>query len=201
MISITRRVLATESNEQPPRQNAEISLDFQPAFLANSCETSRQPDPWVSSVAGSETPKGFRRIRTVPTDADPSLSSYIDVGHGRIGRFLAQTIGINSVNSRLVGSRTDSGRATRSGRSNRRSDGIQKASVVVVELGRRSDGTCDLLTASVATKQIPGADCVGPEVLPGTPARLVYHPWTMAYVDEPGCIWILARADWRRPTA
>ena len=40
-----------------------------------------------------------------------------------------------------------------------------------------------MLTALLRGRQIPARIVLGLKYLPGTPARLVYHPWAIAYVD------------------
>ena len=161
---------------------AKIGLEIQP-FPG---QFVRRVDDNVTHVLvsrRSETAKGFLRSELAPIDADLTETWYIDCAHGRIGRFIAQTIGSQQLNARELALEL-----TRAVRQNlvdsAGSDGIQKASVVASNWAGNPTELAILLTASLRAKQIPARLALGLKYSPGQSPRLVYHAWTLAYVDD-----------------
>ena len=128
--------------------------------------------------------KGFQAASSAPSDADTASNSYIDFNHNEIRRFLALTIKGDQLTNREVAMEL-----TRSVQQilADRTDGVNgfvKASTVATYLLGDATERAILLTALLRGRKIPARIVLGLKYVPGTPARLVYHPWTIAYVDE-----------------
>jgi hypothetical protein len=131
----------------------------------------------------SETPKGFLRSELVPIEADLNKSWYIDHGDGRIGQFIARTIGRRELNDRELA--LELTRAVRQNLVDRDAgDEIQKASVVASNWAGNPTELAILLSALLRAKQIPARLALGVKYSPGPSPRLGYHAWTLAYVDD-----------------
>ena len=162
---------------------ADVALDFQPAPGQYVRAHDTGPLEVIVSRRKEIPGKGFRGAELVPTDADTASNPYIDVSHDEIRQFLAMAIKGDQLTAReaaieltrsvhqIIAERTEI-------------NGFAKASSVAEYLLGDSTERAILLTALLRKRNIPARIVLGLKYLPGSPGRLVYHPWTIAYVDQ-----------------
>ncbi|MDA8744206.1 transglutaminase-like domain-containing protein [Rubripirellula amarantea] len=128
--------------------------------------------------------KSFEGSDLKPSDADLSVNSYVDFRNGLVRRFASAAVASRSELSR----REVALELTRTANSLIEVEpdkiGLMRASVVAQEGKASQTGRAILLMAMLRAKDIPARLAIGLRYQQGSPSRMVYHSWVLAFVDD-----------------
>ena len=164
-----------------------VSIEPAPMQIVRRTDANRfqvvvSRDAQASGESGPSS-AGFVHTELVPNKFDTSASYYVDYNDRTVRGFADAAVASRKLSKREIAiemTRTvqtlielDAERA-----------GLEKASEIASE-GVASDlGRAIFLTAMLRAKKIPARVALGVRYQSGTPARMVFHPWTLAYIDD-----------------
>jgi transglutaminase-like putative cysteine protease len=126
--------------------------------------------------------KGFVAAELIPTDADSQANHFVDHNARSVQRFATAAVGSRDLTEREAAeelTRTAKRMISVGGES----DGFTKASDVVRDgVGNETDHAI-LLAALLRARRIPSRLAIGIKYAPAERGRMVYHVWTLAYVE------------------
>ncbi len=178
---VTRLALSITPLKSPSKSSTPFDIVPMPGQLVRKVgdEVSQV---LISRKSDTQT-EGFEVSNLSPDDQDSKPNAFVDSDATLIVRYAAAAVGARKLSpqeqalelARTAGTLI-ADRDTPSG--------LVRASAVVSDGIGDSTGRAIVLAAMLRARQIPSRVAIGLRYAGGSPERMVYHMWTLAYVDD-----------------